>query len=127
MPPVVDPERIRSQVAQQLKGTMAQLKIHVQVPGVLEVDVMMDGKPLFHRAAASESAAAPEARLNAGERWVLPGKHEFEVHVSRPGARGRWNQTVAGDFSVGEQRILHVRMRPLNQPNILNQLSVEIE
>ncbi len=126
----VDAARIRNEVNQQLRTTMAPLKIEtLGVPGILEVNVEMDGKPLFHRAASKETAAGIEGQRSAGERWVLPGKHEFEVHLLRREVRARWTQSVSADFVAGQQRILRIRLLAEgagNGKHLLNKLDVEI-
>ncbi len=112
---VVDPARVRSDVNKQLSTTMTLLKIETRVPAVLEVMVQMDGKPLFRRGTMKKTAAGVEVERGAGARWVPPGKHEFAVLVLRPEARGRWTQSVSGEFVAGQPRTLHIEMVTLNR------------
>jgi serine/threonine-protein kinase len=117
---VVDPARVRSDVNKQLSTTMTLLKIETRVPAVLEVMVLMDGKPLFRRGTIKKTAAGVEVERGAVARWVPPGKHEFAVLVLRPEARGRWTQSASGEFVAGQPRTLHIEMVTLNR------LSVEL-
>ncbi len=127
---VPDASRMQRGVAQQLKAGVVRLKIELRIPLILEVDVLMDGQPLLHRAAAKEGATESEKPRANEERWVLPGKHDFEVIVLRREMRARWTKSVSGEFAAGQPRILRIQLihgEGARDERVLNRLNVELE
>jgi serine/threonine-protein kinase len=108
---VPDASRIKREVGQQLKATMSRLRIELRgIPSVVNVNILMDGQPLFHRAGAKVGAAEMEKQRADEERWILPGKHDFQVHVSRAEVATGQMHSVSGEFAAGTARILRIQL-----------------
>ncbi|MCL5288293.1 MAG: protein kinase [Acidobacteria bacterium] len=120
--------RVKREVQQQLKAGVARLRIETRgVPAGLELVVMMDGKQLLRRAAAAADAAKSRAEE---ERVVPPGNHQFQVHVGRSGVRVGLTQSVSGEFSAGQRRVLRIQIAHESAgrgERLQNRLSVELQ
>jgi serine/threonine-protein kinase len=100
-----------SETKQALLGALARLRIETRgVPKALELVVMMDGNQLLRRAAATASAAEAGVPNADEERFIAPGKHEFQVHLLRREVRARWTKTVSSEFAPGQQHVLRIWM-----------------
>jgi hypothetical protein len=98
--------RVKREVQQQLKAGLARLRIEARgVPAALDLVVMMDGKQLLRRAAAAADTVKSRAEE---ERIIPPGHHEFQVHVGRSGVRVGLTQSVSGEFSARQLRVLRI-------------------
>jgi hypothetical protein len=107
----VDASRIRREVGQQVRAGMVPLRIELRgIPLMLEVFVQIDGKPLLHRPVANEGPGEPEKQRVNEERWIVPGKHEFQVRVGRSDLHTGQMKTVSAEFVPGQQRILRIQI-----------------
>jgi hypothetical protein len=125
------PEEIaefKREAQKQLKAGVALLRIEARgVPAGLDLVVMMDGKQLLRRAASAADAAKPRAEE---ERVIPPGRHEFQVHVGRTGVRVGLTQSVSGEFSPGQRRVLRIQIAHESAgrgERLQNRLSVELQ
>lgn len=107
-PPKRDPNERPSLFAGQ-----GIVRIEVEnLPGSIELQVILDGEPLFRRPAAA--AAAFGTATFTQEKQVPAGRRSFQVVVLSPVTGKKSQKSLRGEWKPGQQRALRIELGNLD-------------
>jgi hypothetical protein len=76
------------------------------LPGGVELNVILDGEPLYRR----PPSAGPGVATFSVDKQVPAGRRSFQVVVASPLTERKNQKTARGDWKPGEHRTLRIEL-----------------